>query len=139
MPIANVPCTEEALGVLDERRIPYMPDYVVNGGGVCGVVMADATPENPDSVQGLIHLFRDMNLRLLRTSLSSGVSPRDLADTVAHRNYSDLVQRAYDSESIRTRIRRKMHSLSILPRFVIQNEWRLRKAKTINHLNSLFR
>ena len=54
MPVANVPCTDQALDVFDKRGIPYLPDYVVNGGGVCGSVMVGATPDKPEAVADLI-------------------------------------------------------------------------------------
>jgi len=138
MPIANVPCTDEALSVLDRRGILFMPDWVVNGGGVCGAAMDGTTPDNAGTAQGLITLFRDLNRRLLNTSKATGVTPRELAGAVSRRNYPDLVGHAYDRESIAIKLRKKMGAMSLLPKFVSRRELKARGAKTLDYLNTLF-
>ncbi|HKM52862.1 MAG TPA: Glu/Leu/Phe/Val dehydrogenase dimerization domain-containing protein [Isosphaeraceae bacterium] len=138
LPVANVPCTDEALEVFDERGISYLPDYVVNGGGVCGSVMAGATPENPERVSGPIEVFRAMNLRLLSTSKVVGKPPRKISDEIAHHNYPEIVRHAYDRETILSRISKKARARSLFPGFILQKEIRARRARTLSHLESLF-
>lgn len=105
VPVANVPCTGEALSELDRRGIPYLPDYVVNSGGVCGWI------QSRDDEYGVA--FREVIGRLLTRAEERRVPVRSLADDAAHANYSVLARQAYPMRSRREAITRVLRRLGV--------------------------
>jgi glutamate dehydrogenase/leucine dehydrogenase len=83
VPIANSPCAPEAFEVLDSRGISYVPDYVVNGGGVCGPALFGATPDRLAAAGPFMAAFGSMVRRLLLLSDRRRVPVRAAADEVA--------------------------------------------------------
>ncbi len=139
LPIANVPCTDAALHILDHRNIPYVPDYVVNGGGVCGHIMGGASPARPVGVQTFVEVFKPMLRRLLDAAEVSGVPPRLLADEVAHSGYEAQAQEAYEETHLGTRAVRRLQQMHLLPGDSYRQELRRRVDRTVHHLGSLYR
>jgi len=84
IPIANAPCTSGSLEKLWNRGILYIPDYVANGGGVCGHLF----PVAADGTSRIFsNKFTSMIERLLARSNSSGISPSILCNQVAEENF----------------------------------------------------
>lgn len=105
VPAANVPCTPAGEVVLAERGIPLLPDFVVNGGGVLGMV----SHELADSF--FMTDFRQMIDRLLSASLAQGVAPIDLARRQSERHHAadpgDFFTPRSRGELIRAALRRR--------------------------------
>jgi glutamate dehydrogenase/leucine dehydrogenase len=139
LPIANVPCTDSALAVLDERGIPYLPDFVVNGGGVCGHVLAGATAANPAAAAGFIGSFQAMVLRLLRAAEARREPVRRLAEDVADQNFAAITGAAYEQPALATRLKRRLGELPWLPRSFANGELRKRIETTLGSIDALFR
>lgn len=139
LPIANVPCTDEALAVLDRRGIPYVPDYVVNGGGVCGHVLAGATAEHPGAAEPFMRPFHAMLVRMLRAAAAQGVPARRLAEEIAAGNYDAIVRQAYEPPTLSARLKHKLAGLPWLPRALADDDLKRRVDRTMSFINALFR
>jgi glutamate dehydrogenase/leucine dehydrogenase len=138
LPIANVPCTEKALEVLDRRGIPFVPDYVVNGGGVCGNALSNASSERMHEADPFIRAFRKMILRLIRSAQAQGVAPRRLTDQVAEANFLWITSRAYDQPSLSNRFAQRMERLPGLARLVSGRQRRERARQTMELVEQAF-
>jgi glutamate dehydrogenase/leucine dehydrogenase len=139
LPIANAPCTAEALDVFEHRGIVCVPSYVVNGGGVCGHVMKNVSPENLGGATRFIDSFKPMVVRLLETAATRGVTPQSLADEVAHRNYAAISQESYEQTPFKTRAIRRLQAAGLFPGNLAQQEMQGRIKRTLDHVNGLFR
>ncbi len=130
VPIANVPCTEKALVELDRKGIAFVPDYVVNSGGVLG------------HVRGVDHdfggPFMAMVGRMLRCSEKQGVSVRSLAENVAHQHYNSIADQAYLKDSTFTKIVGKLKNRNLLPNTVIKKMSKNRYSRIYDRVNSIF-
>jgi glutamate dehydrogenase/leucine dehydrogenase len=104
VPVANVPCTPEALDTLERRAIAYMPDFVVGGGGACGWI------SSIDDEYGTA--YRDMFARMLQTAERRGVTPLSLCESLAHSEYGALSAAAYPTHSIGQRVLSKARAWS---------------------------
>lgn len=113
VPTANVPCTDEALAELDRRGIVFIPDYVVNGGGVCGHILGGDM--HPDQVKRFDDSFIPMVVRMLETAQRRGVAARTLAEETAHRNYSAIAKGAYVREGKLSRVVRVLQKKKLFP------------------------
>lgn len=85
VPAANVPCTPSAETALEKRGIMLLPDFVVNGGGVLGILAGDGSEQ-----QFFQTKFKDLIARLLKISEKRTQSPMNLARAVADHNYREL-------------------------------------------------
>lgn len=133
-PIANVPCTDEALAVLDSRGIVYMPDYVVNGGGVCGHVLQGAAPGALEPAMPFITRFQRMVGRLLKASDSTGKTVRTLANAAAGYHYASLAGARDETLPILNRVARRWPSIPSLSSIELQR----RSDRTLQQLDGLF-
>lgn len=139
LPIANVPCTDGALSVLDRRGILVVPDYVANGGGVCGHVMAGASPANPGPTDAFVACYQPMVRRLLEAAAAQGVAPRRLADAVAHQGYQSMTKNFHAGTSPGARALRLLEKCGLPVGSSAGRDRSKRAVVTIAHLDSLYR
>jgi glutamate dehydrogenase (NAD(P)+) len=133
-PIANVPSTDEALAVFDARGIVYMPDYVVNGGGVCGHVLVGAKPGTLAPAMPFITRFQRMVERLLKVSDATGQTVRGLANAAAGYHYASLAGAVDQNLPLMNRVARRWPSVHALSALELQR----RSNRTLQQLDSLF-
>lgn len=84
VPVANAPCTPEALETLHRRKIPVLPGFVCNAGGVLGSSLFDRGVAHPDVQRIAAGPYRQAVTALLRRSAELGTQPAKLARHVAH-------------------------------------------------------
>lgn len=137
VPTANVPCTESALAVLDKRSIPYIPDFVVNGGGVCGHIWGGHS--NGEPISAFVKGFESMVGRMLRESSRTGKSAREIAGEIAHRNYGAIAKDAYRREGRLIRVVRELQKRYLLPGNPERKVQELRVERTLSLIESAFR
>jgi glutamate dehydrogenase/leucine dehydrogenase len=137
VPIANVPCTEQALAILDRRGITYVPDFVANGGGVCGHVLAGACPENVETTRPFIRCFGAMVLRMLRAAEAQRISPRKLAEQVAHENFALVRSGVYEGTTLSRRLLHRIGASRLVPHSAVDHLLG-RGHRTISHINGIF-
>jgi glutamate dehydrogenase (NAD(P)+) len=130
LPIANVLCTDAALTVFDQRGIDYVPDFVVNGGGVNGHIK--------DIIDPFGELFKTMFHRLLKTAHANRKPIRKEAEEVAHSNYGRLVSEAYSIEPLQRKIYERLSHEGLLPKFLVQKSQREKRNSLYSSLESLF-
>jgi glutamate dehydrogenase (NAD(P)+) len=93
-PGANNPLTPDAERQLAERGVLCVPDFVANCGGVLGGTMEFASVP-PRAIERFItRHFADRVDRLLAESARQALSPRDLAERVALRRFSQVANAA---------------------------------------------
>ncbi len=138
IPVANVPCTEEALKVLEKRGITYLPDFIVNGGGVCGHVMGHSTSIKDTQVQEFFQSLKAMIKRLLVLSSKKGVSPLELANERANQNYKEIVADVYSQQSLFIRLLHKMQNYHLLPGNVERRERQKAIRITMDKIQNAF-
>lgn len=112
LPIANVPCTDEALQVLDRRGIEYMPDFVVNGGGVNGHVKDIGDPFGKH--------FKAMFGRMIETARLQGCPVRKIAEDAANTNYAAIVAEAYQTDALLLKVARAVARRRLIPKAFIK-------------------
>ncbi len=137
VPIANVPCTDAALAVLDRRGIPYVPDYVVNGGGVCGHILG--VNMSREEVKAFSDKFVQMVARMLKMSEARGIPARVLADQIAHQNYGAIAKGAYDHDGRFTHLIHELQKRYLLPGDPVKKFLKRRIRRTFALLESAFR
>ena len=130
VPIANVPCTDEALRVLDARGIEYVPDFVVNGGGILGHVDSVDHDFGP--------YFRDMYERMLRAAHRRDLPVRLLAEEAAHENYARIESEAYPRHSTSSVIARGLVRRGLAPRSLARSLEPDRNRRIYERVTSLF-
>jgi glutamate dehydrogenase (NAD(P)+) len=131
VPVANVPCTDAALAHIESRGIFYLPDYVVNGGGVCGWIESEH-----DSFG---ERFRDMITRVLRLQETTGRSARALCDDIAHAGFAEATGDAYLHSSVG---RKLLHRVTGLPgvRSLVAKRWQQETSQRMgDRMDSLYR
>lgn len=82
--VANAPCTAEGLEELHRRRIPVLPGFVCNAGGVLGSSLFDRGVPQPEVQKLAAGPYRQAVSALLRRSLELGEQPTELARRIAH-------------------------------------------------------
>lgn len=130
LPIANVPCQDEALAVLDRRGIDYIPDFVVNGGGISGHIQDINDPFGK--------LFKAMLRRMLKAARKRGRSVRAIAEEAAHANYGRIVSEAYLFESLPLKIVKGLARRGLLPKACTQNFQRDGLSQLYANMEELF-
>jgi glutamate dehydrogenase (NAD(P)+) len=130
LPIANVPCTDEALAVLDDRGIDFVPDYVVNSGGILGFIRSADDEFGRD--------FREMLVRMLRQARESGRPVRKLAEAVAHKRYSEIVGTAYHRNGRGMRLLDGLSYRGLLPRAVVKRARKPQSEKIRESVRATF-
>ena len=81
--VANAPCTVEALENLHLRRIPVLPGFVGNAGGVLGSSLFDRGVPRADVQKLAAGPYRQAVSALLQRSLEIGERPTELATRIA--------------------------------------------------------
>lgn len=130
LPIANVPCTEEALEVLDSRNISFMPDFVVNGGGVSGHI------KGIDDSFGL--LFKAMFERMLKNADKNSWPVRKVAEQAAHMNYSKIIFDAYTADSFTLKIAKSLANRNMLPKNIFKRLQKENLNRIYSNIEELF-
>jgi glutamate dehydrogenase/leucine dehydrogenase len=82
--VANAPCSAEALERLHQRRIPVLPGFVCNAGGVLGSSLFDRGVGQAEVQRLAAGPYRETVSELLRRSLALDVPPTELARSLAH-------------------------------------------------------
>lgn len=82
--VANAPCTGQALEFLHRRRIPVLPGFVCNAGGVLGSSLFDRGVPQAEVQKLAAGPYRQAVSALLRRSLEIGEQPTELARRIAH-------------------------------------------------------
>lgn len=139
IPIANVPCTGEALAILEKREIIFLPDYIVNGGGVCGHVMGHSTSIEDKQVQEFFQNLKAMVKRLLKLSSDKSVTPLELANKLANQNYKEIVVDAYTQKSIFLRLLKKIQEYHLLPGDIEKRERKKAIKTTMEKIQNAFK
>lgn len=83
VPAANAPCTSEALEGLQRKKIPVLPGFVCNAGGVLGSSLLDRGVPHPRVQSLAAGPYRQAVSALLRRSLELGEQPTELARRIA--------------------------------------------------------
>ncbi|MFP5221216.1 MAG: Glu/Leu/Phe/Val dehydrogenase dimerization domain-containing protein [Acidobacteriota bacterium] len=94
VPVANAPCTGEALRRLQERGIMVLPGFVCNAGGVLGSSLYDrgvSAVQVDDLAKGP---YRDVVRELVRTARAAGLQPTEVARKVAQARFEKARQSA---------------------------------------------
>jgi glutamate dehydrogenase/leucine dehydrogenase len=130
LPIANVPCTDAALEVFDQRGIAYFPDFVVNGGGVSGHI------KDIDDPFG--EVFKAMLNRLLKTAHASRRPIRKVAEDVAHANYGRMVSDAYSSEPLQRKIINRLAHGGLFPKVLIRKSQQDKLRRLYSNIEGLY-
>jgi len=81
---ANAPCTFEALQALQRKKIPVLPGFVCNAGGVLGSSLFDRGVPHPEVQNLAAGPYRRAVSALLRRSLELGEQPTELARRIAY-------------------------------------------------------
>ena len=81
--VANAPCTAEALEDLHRRRIPVLPGFVGNAGGVLGSSLFDRGVPRPDVQKLAAGPYRQTVSALIQRSMEIGEHPTALATRIA--------------------------------------------------------
>lgn len=84
VPAANAPCTSEALEGLQRKKIPVLPGFVCNAGGVLGSSLFDRGVPHPRVQSLAAGPYRQAVSALLRRSLELGEQPTELARRIAY-------------------------------------------------------
>ncbi len=82
--VANAPCAPEALEALHRRKIPVLPGFVGNAGGVLGSSLFDRGVSHPNVQRIAAGPYRQAVSALLRRSAELGRQPEELARRAAH-------------------------------------------------------
>lgn len=82
--VANAPCTAQALDDLHRRRIPVLPGFVCNAGGVLGSSLFDRGVPQPEVQKLAAGPYRQAVSALLRRSLELGEQPTELGRRIGH-------------------------------------------------------
>lgn len=92
-PGANVPMTMEAEGILRERKILCVPDFVSNSGGVLGCHLESVVSEGKikEIVKGE---FSKRVLEIVRLSEEKNVTPGQVAREIAIRRFNETKKEA---------------------------------------------
>jgi glutamate dehydrogenase/leucine dehydrogenase len=93
-PGANNPVTAEARGLLHERDVLFVPDFVANCGGVLGGTMAFASMRPAAVAEFLSRELAPAIAALLRRAAREGVPPYEVAERVAVRRFARVRERA---------------------------------------------
>jgi glutamate dehydrogenase (NAD(P)+) len=92
---ANIPTTEEAQGLLHERGVLVIPDYVANGGTNAWfwwVLLGTIVPTAEAAFRVIGESMRRSVAEMLDLSARDGIRPREAADAVALRNLDRLAE-----------------------------------------------
>lgn len=81
--VANAPCTAEARSILHRRRIPVLPGFVGNVGGVLGSSLFDRGVPQATVQMIAAEPYRLAVTELMRRSLEHGEQPTELARRMA--------------------------------------------------------
>jgi glutamate dehydrogenase/leucine dehydrogenase len=109
VPAANGPCTIEAEAILARRKIPLLPDFIVNAGGVLGLIK----PE--DYFSFFQNDFRNLVARLLQASKERGMPPIDVAREIVFKNYDHDDRLFFREKSLAQKIVAALRSRSLFP------------------------
>ncbi len=106
VPVANAPCTGEALRRLHERGVMVLPGFVCNAGGVLGSTLYDrGVPVG--QVEGLANgPYKAVVSELLRTAQTVGLQPTDVARKVAQARFDKARRSASDPSRVLKLLRR---------------------------------
>jgi len=138
VPIANVPLNDEAKSAVAQAGIPMIPDYIVNGGGVCGHIMGSADSTSSPSARTFMDHFVPMAVRLMRRAADGGVTMTEVADEVAHRNYAAMQRDVYRAPGVADRITSALRSRNMLPAPMMQRMLTRRVEKTLTLMRTAF-
>lgn len=130
LPIANVPCTDEALQVLDRRKLDYIPDFVVNGGGVSGHIKGINDPFGV--------FFKSMFQRLLSTARTSQFPVRKVAEDAAHVNYGRIAADAYTTDPLTLKIVKRLAARGLAPGAIVKKIRKNNLDRLYLNMNELF-
>jgi glutamate dehydrogenase (NAD(P)+) len=130
LPIANVPCTEGALLVFDHRGLDYVPDFVVNGGGVSGHIKDLADPFGT--------LFMSMLRRMLETARATRTPVRHVAEKAAHANYGRLAAEAYATDPLPLKIAKGLANRGLAPKNLVRNFQQETLERVYSNIEGLF-
>lgn len=93
VPAANAPCTSEALQALQRKKIPVLPGFVCNVGGVLGSSLLDRGVPHLEVQSLAAGPYRRAVSALLRRSLELGEQPSELARRIAYEMISSRGER----------------------------------------------
>ncbi|MGH7557249.1 MAG: Glu/Leu/Phe/Val family dehydrogenase [Gemmatimonadota bacterium] len=93
-PGANAPITPAAEGILAERGVLVVPDFVANSGGVIGGTMAFAAVGERRIETFLVDRMGSWIDRLLERAERTGVTPREVATPLARARFEEVRRRA---------------------------------------------
>ncbi len=130
LPIANVPCTDEALEILDDRGIDFLPDFVVNGGGMLGHI------RSADDRFGAT--FRAMIGRMLRTAREKQGSVRKLAESAAQSNFPGIAAEAYGRDPFFLDVLQRLGYRGIVPESLVRQAQESVSKRVERRVASLF-
>ena len=130
LPIANVPCSDEAVVILEERGIDVMPDYVVNGGGMMGHI------RGADDAFGGV--FMDMLGRMLRAARNTDRPVRMLADDVAHASFPRIADEAYVKDGRAMELLKSLSDRGLMPKSVVRRIQKSSAERIYERVRTLF-
>jgi glutamate dehydrogenase (NAD(P)+) len=130
LPIANVPCSEEAINLVDQLGIDYLPDFVVNGGGVCGHIRDNSDPFGV--------LFKSMIERMFKTARKRNMPIRIVAEDAAHFNYKNLISSTYRPELLHQKVVRKLINNGVVPEKILKKIKNNELKNIYSNLENLF-
>lgn len=93
-PGANAPITPRAEAILADRGVVVVPDFVANSGGVIGGSMAFAAVGEQRIESFLLDRMGSWIGRLLARAERTGMSPREVATSLARARFEDVRRRA---------------------------------------------
>ena len=131
VPVANVPCTDAAIKTIETRGIVYLPDYVVNGGGVCGWIKSEKDPFGKD--------FQEMIVRALGMQETTGRPVRELCEEIAHTGFVSSTAEAYVVPSLKGKLLNRMLRLPGIRTFASKRDSGDVVRKMSNRLNAMHR
>lgn len=90
IPGANIPTTEEAEGLLFQRGVLCVPDFVSNSGGVLGGAMEFAGLSQSTMANFINHSFLEQVFIIIEKARAEGVCPRKLAEDIARDRFARI-------------------------------------------------
>jgi glutamate dehydrogenase (NAD(P)+) len=80
---ANIPCTVGAEGLLRQRGILVIPDFIANAGGVICAAMEHRSATREQAFQAIAERIRGNTETMLRMAGEQDMSPREAATAIA--------------------------------------------------------
>ncbi len=121
IPGANISITEEAEGLLFQRGVLCVPDFVSNSGGVLGGTMEFAGLSQSTIVNFINHSFSEQVSIIIEKARKEDVYPRKLAEDIARNRFARM-KIVFESRSVRNkafRLALELYRNGIIPRMCV--------------------